>query len=85
MTNLVISKIKKTLKATGNNYIPYKSYTFANGTHVVNALSLIDSDIVIEFSEWITVYNTLGKVVDCIDSNVSDEVAIFRIALNLAK
>lgn len=85
MTNLVIGKIKKTLKATGFNYIPYKSYTFANGTHVVNALVLTDNDIVIEFSEWITVYNALGKVIDCIDSSVSDEVAIFRIALDIAR
>ena len=85
MTNLVIGKIKSVLKATGNNYIPYKYYTFVNGTHVVNSLALIDSGIVIEFSEWITVYNAIGKVVDCIDSSVSDEVAIFRIALNIAK
>ena len=85
MTNLVIEKIKRVLNATGNNYIPYKTYTFANGTNVTLSLVLIDSDIVIEFSEWITVYNAIGKVVDCIDSSVSDEVAIFRIALNIAK
>ena len=85
MTNLVIGKIKRTLKGTGYSFIAYKSFTFSNNREIVNALVLPQHEIAIEFSEWITVYNLEGKVIDCIDSSVSDEVAIFRIALDIAR